>query len=139
MNDKEKIHDLVSTIGKSISEARILLYKVIKQDIRAITGQDSIDLQEFHMEDGVDDPTFVLVEVDRHSGDMGCEIIDTIKIVNDLVMIDTESYGGLCIENMEYNELVNLYYELEYILSVKDEPDWDFEISGDKIVLKEER
>ncbi len=137
MDNKEKIQNLLTTINQASGEVRSLIEEEIKKDIRLITGTDEITLSEFHQEDGVSDLPYILVEVDRHTGDMGYEIVDSVSIKNSKIYVDTE-YGGEYSNWVALDDLVTLYEELEYIVSVKDAPNWDFKIEDSKIVLKDE-
>ena len=135
--DKD-ILTLRKTLDKIFPQLRLLLVEAIRRDIRAISGTDKLDLQEFHSEEGIDDPTCVIVEVDRHTGDMGNETIDCLSIDNDEhVYVETEN-GFTSSQYMLVEELSALYDELRYILQQKDSPEWEFTIKDSEIVLKDE-
>ena len=138
-------HEIIEGLLEARNNINALLRKIITEGIinavGAITGgRKTLHLATFHAEDGADDPTYILVEVDRHSGDQGLELVDSIKL-------DDKSEGGFFVhtENgyqdafwMTTSELTDLYLELHFIETVKDTPDWEFTIKDDDIVPKKE-
>ncbi len=135
------IEGLLDTKKHLENTLRKLLYEGIREAVAAITGgKDRLILQEFHQEDGVGATTYVLVEVDRHCGDQGCELVDSITLGSKTeagFSVDTENgyQDGL---HMSTSELTDLYLELHFIEGAKDDPEWEFTVKGDMIVLKEE-
>lgn len=121
-----------------IPELRKALIEAIVESINKVSGgKGTLDLQEFHMENGYDDPATVLVEVDRHTGDQANETVDCI-VVNkkrDGFWIGTEN-GGIDSTYISTEEMLAIYDELCY---VEDHiyPECEFTVEDGKITLKD--
>lgn len=80
------------------------------------------------------DPVYILVETDRHTGDMGYENIDDITVKGNDIIIGTESnntYGT----QLGVTDLIEIYDYLHYM---DDESNWDdVEIIEGELVAKE--
>lgn len=119
-----------------IPELRKALTEAIVESINKVSG--GIDLQEFHLENGYDDPATVLVEVDRNSGAQANETVECI-VVNkkgDGFWIGTENSG---IDSMYISteEMLSIYDELCYVEDHIDDPEWEFTVEDGKITLKD--
>lgn len=139
MSNTSKIHSLRQTIAKATKELRPLLCEAIRKAIRDITGGVSLNLQEFHSEEGIGDPSHVLVEVDRHTGDQAVESIDSVEILKngEDVCVTTEN-GTTILKYMSCDEIAWLYDELEFIREEMKNPNWEFVVEEGKILLKTE-
>lgn len=139
MKNQETINALRDVYGSVARSLRTQIIGSIHDAVKRLTGLDRLSLYEFHNEADIDDYTKVLVEVDRHSGDMGSETVDIIKIDSDDESFSVETENGYADSTyMSLDELFSLYDELSYIESSKDDPDWEFAIRDGEIVLKDD-
>lgn len=121
-----------------IPELRKALTEAIVESINKVSGgKGTLDLQEFHMEDGYDDPATVLVEVNRHTGDQANETVDCIVVNNKSgFWIGTEN-GGINSTYISTEEMLAIYDELSFIEDHIDDPECEFTVEDGKITLKD--
>lgn len=121
-----------------IPELRKALIEAIVESINKVSGgKGTLDLQEFHMEDGYDDPATVLVEVNRHTGDQANETVDCIVVNNKSgFWIGTEN-GGINSTYISTEEMLAIYDELSFIEDHIDDPECEFTVEDGKITLKD--
>lgn len=121
-----------------IPELRKALTEAIVESINKVSGgKGTLDLQEFHMEDGYDDPATVLVEVNRHTGDQANETVDCIVVNNKSgFWIGTEN-GGINSTYISTEEMLAIYDELSFIEDHIDDPECGFTVEDGKITLKD--
>ncbi len=122
-----------------IPELRKALAKAIIEAINRLSGgKGTLDLQEFHMEGGYDDPSTVLVEVDRCTGDQANETVDRLAVHNggNDFWVDTENGGtsGTC---LSIEEVLAIYDELSYIEDHIFDPNSEFTVEDGTITLKD--
>lgn len=114
-----------------IPELRKALTEAIIESINKVSG--GLDFQEFHMEDGYDNPATVLVEVDRHTGAQANETVDCIVVnkKNDGFWIGTKN-GGIDSIYISTEEMLSIYDELCYVEDHIDDPEWEFTVEDGK-------
>lgn len=135
-SDKANAKDKIKTYYNVIIDVKKEAVEFIKGFLtrRSKNGKFTIDID---VEDNLD-PVRILVEVDRHTGDMGYEKIDGIELSeNGQIYFETES------NNTEINELLasDIVEIYEYLLYLDDESNWeesDIEIIDGTLILKEE-
>lgn len=119
-------YELSGEIVKAITE---FIYAFIQK--RGVNGCFKIDSDTEEMMDRVR----ILVEVDRHTGDMGFESIESISISpSGPIQLETNS-NTASLKEIYVCELIDLY---EYLLYIDDESNWnDVEIVDGTLKLKD--
>lgn len=80
------------------------------------------------------DPVYILVETDRHTGDMGYERIDDIVAKNDEITFGTNS-NNTSVTLLGVPDLIEIY---DYLQCIDDESNWDdIEIIEGELVAKD--
>lgn len=138
-----KNNNLINTLRRMyealIPELRKALTEAIVESINKVSGgKGVIDIQEFHREDGYDDPSTVIVEVNRQTYNQIRETVDNIKVnkKGDSVWISTEN-GGTDSKYISSEEMLAIYDELCYVEDHMDDPEWEFTVEDGKITLKD--
>jgi hypothetical protein len=122
---------LIPELHKALTEA------IVESIHKVSGGKGTLDLQEFHMEDGYDDPATVLVEVNRNTGDQANETVDCIVVNNKSgFWIGTEN-GGIDSTYISTEEMLAIYDELSFIEDHIDNPECEFTVEDGKITLKD--
>lgn len=135
-SDDENAKDKITNYYNVIIDVKKEAVEYIKSFLtkRGKNGKFTIDTD---VEDTLD-PVRILVEVDRHTGDMGYEKVDSIELIeNDQIYFETES------NNTEINELLtsDIVDVYEYLLYLDNESHWEernIEIVDGMLKLKEE-
>ena len=98
----------------------------------AIPDKKTLVITEAHMIDVFGDPCRVLVEVDRHTGDMNMEEVDSIELTDDGFRVETEN-GWETSKTMYVEELIHLRDELTAIEKDVDDPDGNLMVKGFRV------
>lgn len=140
MKNKNIINAFRTMYEALIPELREALTEAIVEIINKVSGgKDTLDIQEFQLEDGYEDhPATVLVEVDRHSGNEANEIVECLMVNKEGngFWIGTEN-GGIESTYISIGEMLDIYDELCYIEDNIDDPEWEFTVEDGKITLKD--
>lgn len=133
-SDDENAKDKITNYYNAIIDVKKEAVEYIKSFLtkRGKNGKFTIDID---VEDTLD-PVRILIEVDRHTGDMGYEKIDSIELIeNGQIYFKTES------NNTEINELLtsDIVDVYEYLLYLDNESHWEeIEIVDGTLKIKEE-
>jgi hypothetical protein len=103
----------------------------------AAPDRKNLVLTEAHAEGVIDDPCRVLVEVDRHTGDMNMEEVDSIEFTDEGFRVETEN-GWETSRTMYVDELIHLRDELSAIEEDIDNPDGYLMVKGFRVRPRED-